>query len=356
MSLDFWKCLDQEVADVRRRPVKEQPKPLAWLVVASGLIAVGALGFHLLAGLSWVDALFYVVTTLTTVGYEAPPHLTPEAKLFLVVYIIAAVGTVGVAVAKLTQTIVVERMLHALGKRRESGLERLKDHWIICGLGRVGLQVAEQIASSGEKLVAVETDTRRVEEIQNTNWPVVVGDATREEILEKAGIHRAKGLVAALSEDADNVYVTLSAKALKADLRIVVRAGDVQAVNTLYRAGADKVINPVRSGAAALARAALSPAVADFFELINISRELDLDFDSFRVVDGSSLAGQTLREAPLRSRYNAIVIAIHGSDDHVVYNPSGETRIEPGDELILLAPRTAMAGLRRDFFMARSNP
>ena len=333
--------------------MKEKTKGLAWLIIALGLVAIGALGLHLLARLSWTDAFFYTVTTLATVGYEAPPHLTPEAKVFLALYIIAAVGTVGFAVGKLAQAIIVDRVLHAMGKRRHNGLERLKDHWIICGLGRVGLQVAEQIAASGEELVVIERDAERIESLPSFQWPFLIGDATREEILEKAGIHRAKGLVAALAQDAENVYVTLSAKALKSDLRIVVRASDVQAVNSLYRAGADKVINPTRAGASALARAALSPAVADFFELINLSRELDLDFASFRVVDGSFLAGLALKEAPLRSRYNAIVVAIHGADGSVVYNPSGETRIEGGDELILLAPRTAMAKLRLDFLLPR---
>ncbi|QTX32340.1 potassium channel protein [Aminithiophilus ramosus] len=336
--------------------MKERTNLLFWLTIALGLIAVGVLGLRLLADLPWIDALFYIVTTLATVGYEAPPYLTPEAKVFLTFYIIAAVGTVGVIVGRLVQTIVVDRMRQVLGKRRDNGLERLNDHWIVCGLGRVGLQVAEQIAAAGQSLVVIERDAERIASLPSDRWPVLVGDATGEEILAKAGIHRARGLVAALSADADNVYVTLSAKALKADLRIVVRASDAQAVNALYRAGADKVINPVRAGAVALARAALSPAVADFFELINLSRELDLDFESFRVVDGSSLEGLALKEAPLRSRYNAIVVAIHGVDGSVAYNPSGEKRIEGGDELILLAPRTAMAALRRDFLLPRSDP
>ena len=298
-------------------------------------------------GLSWMDSLYYVTTTLTTVGYNPPANLTEEGKLFIVVFLAVGILVIGLTLGQIAEKILSRQILDALGRRRDRRLEKLSKHWIVCGLGRVGLSVAEAIAEENETVVVVDTDEAKVEIAREKGWFALKADAAHEESLRACGVERAAGLIVSTSNDANNVYVTVSARSLNKDLRIIARANDAQSSGILYRVGADKVVNPLLSGASAMARAAIKPAVSDFLEVVHISRQFDLDFYSITLAADSTLVGLSLSESPLRSRYNVLVVAVKARGEEMVYNPQGSRVFQPGDELVLLGPRTATPELRK---------
>jgi len=317
-----------------------------WLLAVFFIFGVGSLGFHYIVKLDWIDSIFYAVVTLTTVGYSAPPELTEEGKIFTVLLIIMGIGTAGYALTQAARYLVLDKLLSVMGRRKNIRMENLKNHWILCGLGKIGTEVARHLHRDGVPFVALEIAERKVAWAREQGWIAQQGDARSEEALRNVFIENAKGLIAALTDDSDNVYVILTAKSIKSDIRIIARASDAQSTKVLYRAGADKVISPVVAGAAAIARSSVQPSVADFLELVNISKEIDIDFGSIRLGDNNPLIGTTLAEAPLRSKYNAIVIAIKKQNGKLIYNPSGQLVLEENDELIVFGERAKMAKLK----------
>ena len=310
------------------------------------VLVCGILGMKFLLDLTWVDAVFYTITTLATVGFEAPPHMDADGKLFMVVLILTGFGVMGFAVGQLTHYFLVDRVLLVLGRRRDRMLEKMSGHWVLCGLGRVGTQVGVHFEEDRVPFVAVEKNEESCQAAQDRGWHVLHGSATGEEILRTARVDRAVGLVATLDNDADNVYVVLCARSLNKDLRIVARANEPQSASVLYRAGADKVINPVLTGATAIAAVATNPKMTEFLhDLADTTRRLDLEFDSLRLAADSPLAGRTLAEANLRSTLDMLVLAIE-RDGQPRYNPPGNYLLQGGDELYVLGKREHMGELR----------
>jgi voltage-gated potassium channel len=272
------------------------------LILAS-LITVGVLEMRMDMGLSWVDSFFYTVTTLATVGFEAPPNLTDRGKVILVLLIIVGFGVMAYSIGEITRYFVEDRILTMLGRRRDRMLNTIRDHWIICGLGRVGTQIAETFASEGVPFVAIERGEQAMVSGVERGWLVVNRNATEERALEEAGITRARGLIATLSSDPDNVYVVLCARALNMNLKIIARANDPQSSNALYRAGANKVINPL-------------------------------------------VAGLSLAQANMRRNFNMLALAVDRKGK-VVYNPPADFVLQGGDELLFLCQVDHVEDLRR---------
>ncbi len=327
-----------------------QPTRMAWIwfFLLVSVFLLGTVGFQLLLDLGFIDAIYYTVITLATVGYEAPPNLTDTGKLFVAFLVILGIGTAGYAVSQVTRYFVVDRLLSALGKRRDTRVDKMEKHWIVCGLGRVGMEVMQHLLRDDIPCMALEIAERKVASARERGWIVQQGDARDEEVLESAGVKRAKGPITTLTDDSDNVYVIITARSLNPDLRVIARASDRKSMGVFYKAGAEKVINPVMAGAAAIAWASVKPAVANFLEIVNISRDLDITFDSVPLHPDSKIVGQTLAESPIRSRYNAMVIAIKRASGQYIYNPGGSLVLERGDELILIVDRNRMVELRRE--------
>ncbi|MCX7827699.1 MAG: TrkA family potassium uptake protein [Thermanaerothrix sp.] len=311
------------------------------------LIGAGMAVMHFNMGLSWVDAAFYTVTTLATVGFEAPPGLTPGSKVFLVFLIVIGFGVMAYSIGEITRFFIEDQMLTLLGRRRNKMLNSVKDHWIICGLGRVGSQVASQFHEEGIPFVALERDEQAVMDAVEGGWLVLNRNATEERALEEAGITRAKGLIATLSSDPDNVYVVLCARALNKNLRIIARANDNQSSAALYRAGADKVINPLVAGAHTMANVATRPKAAEAMQdLIYTTRRLNLEFDKVVIADDSPVAGMTLAQADLRRSLDVLVLAVR-KGTAIRYNPPGDYILDGGDELLVLCLKDHVRDLRR---------
>src|SRR6185369_1052702 len=306
---------------------------LAAVVVA---IATGTVVFHLLEGWSIGDSLYVTAQTVTTVGYGDLAPSTFYGRVFATGFMIVGVGIVLYALTSTVQTIIQSEMLSTLGQLRHSRkMSKLRDHFIICGAGRVGSHLLRGLKGSDDPFIVIEMDRRRVEQLMDQGIPVLVRDATLEESLREAGVEHARGLAACLPDDADNVYVVLTARDLNPDLHIVARAAEEQAESKLIRAGANRVVAPTIIGGHRMAMALIKPAVGDFLDSVT-ANDLELGFEQQEVEAGSQLVGRKLRETVIRSELNIVVVSIRRSDGKLIFNPSGETQIENGDLLVAI--------------------
>jgi voltage-gated potassium channel len=246
------------------------------------------------------------------------------------------VGGVALAASTIVQSVVQSELVSAFGQRRQSKkMQKLHDHYIICGSGRVGSHLIRDLQATGKPFVVIESDAQRASEFTQREITVLVADATLEESLREVGVERARGLAACLPNDADNVYVVLTARDLNPNLRIVARAAEEQAEAKLLRAGANHVIAPTIIGGHRMAVALTKPAVSEFMDSIT-ANELGLGFEQVEVDAASHLAGKELRSTPIRSELDVVVISIRRQEGQIIFNPSGDCRIEAGDILIAI--------------------
>jgi len=299
-------------------------------------LATGTIVFHLLEGWSIADSLYVTAQTLTTVGYgDVAPH-TVYGRIFATVFMLAGVGIVLYALTSTVQSIVQSEMLLTLGQLRHSlKMSKLRDHFIICGAGRVGSHLIRGLKSTDDPFIVIESDRKKVEELMDQGVAVLVRDATLEESLREAGVEHARGLATCLPDDADNVYVVLIARDLNPNLHIVARAAEEQAESKLVRAGANRVVAPTIIGGHRMVMALTKPAVGDFLDSLT-ANDLELGFEQLEIRPRSVLIGRKLRETVIRSELNIVVVSIRRSEGEVIFNPSGETQIQNGDMLVAI--------------------
>ena len=298
------------------------------------MVVIGTLVFHLLVGWSIPDSLYATAQTVTTVGFgDVVPH-TFYGRLFASFFMLFGVGIVLYALTSTVQSIIQSEMLATFGHlRRSLKMSKLRDHFIICGAGRVGSHLIRGLIGTGDPFIVIESDPKKVEELSDHGIVVLVRDATLEESLREAGVEHARGLATCLPDDADNVYVVLTARDLNPNLHIVARAAAEQAESKLIRAGANRVVAPTIIGGHRMAMALTKPAVGDFLDSVT-ANELELGFEQIEIEAGSKLIGQKLRESVIRSELNIVVVSIRRNNGKVVFNPSGETEIQNGDMLV----------------------
>ncbi len=301
------------------------------------LLLAGMAGYRFIEGMGWFDALYMTVITLSTVGYGEVKPLSTGGKVFTVIIILMGVGIAAWVLRNVVEIIVGEEVRHLWGRwKMERKVNRLEGHYIICGYGRMGRQVAREFARRGVPFVVVDSDPKVVEELREEGLPCVEGDATRDEVLESAGVRRAKGLVAVADTDADNVFIILTAKSLNPDLFVVARSETEEGEDKLRKAGADRVIAPYAIGGRRIAVAALRPAVCEFLDVVMHREEVAWEMEEFVVGRDSELEGRSLREADVRGRTGAIVLAIKSPSGELFTNPSPDRVLRAGDVLIAL--------------------
>jgi voltage-gated potassium channel len=304
----------------------------AALFIAIPLVA-GTIGY-LLFGLSPVDAVYQTVITVATVGTtEVDEPWGPGRRLFTVALIVGGVVSVTYAVGLLLDVLVENRIaLHLSERRMTKAIEGMKGHIVVCGMGRVGRTIADQLAREHREVVVIDRDPERFARCEH---PHVLGDATKDDVLEAAGVGRAVTLVTALDTDAANLFVALSGRAMNPSLFIVARARDENAVVKLHQAGADRVVNPQSIGAARMAALTLQPNVAEFLEVAMREGPFAFRLSELVVAEGSHLAGRTLRDAHIRDQTGALVLAFrHGGVFNA--NPDPDTMMQAGDLLIAI--------------------
>ena len=313
------------------------------------IIAGGTGGYVLIEGWNAWDAFYMTIITVTTVGYGEVHTLSRPGQMFTVVLLLSGVGA-ALYTFTLLATVVVEGGLPKRLQRRrhERMLDTITDHFIICGYGRIGSIVAHQFRRQGIPYVVVERSAERVQTAIDEGALGVEADASREDVLKRVGIERARGLIAAVGTDAENVYAVLSARVMRPDLFIVGRAETEDATIKLKRAGADRVISPYQIGGVQIAQTALRPAVVDFMELATSSDNLDLAMEQITITAQSTLANRSILEANLRQRYGVIVIGIQREDSRMEFNPEPDTAIRPGDKLVVLGRPDSLKRLEND--------
>ncbi len=317
------------------------------LLLLLSITFIGIVGYSAL-GLSPFDAVYQTVITISTVGYrEVGDDIDSTAyQAFTLVIILAGVGTAFYTLGVLLETLVEGRLTDQLWRRRmERSIAGMEDHVIVCGWGRVGQTIARDVAAAGRDVVVVDTDAERLEHV---DLPFIVGDATDDTVLQAASIETAYALVAAIDTDAANLYVTLSGRSLRPDLFIVARARIESAEPKLTQAGADRVVNPQYIGGERIAAMILQPTVTDFLDVVMHDQSLEFRLAEIEVSPGSSLAGLSLRDAHLRDRTGALVLAMRDTAGRFRTNPPPETLIQPGEVLIAIGTPDQLAAVRRE--------
>jgi voltage-gated potassium channel len=314
-------------------------KTILSIIALIAILTFGSLGYMILEDASFDDGLYMTMITVTTVGYGEIVHLSPAGRHFTMILILIGVGYVMVLFREITESVVEGGIRAALGKRNMSKkLEKLKDHYVVCGFGRIGQVICKLLQENGKKFVIIEKSDEEIELINELGYMALKGDASDDDLLIQAGVARAKGLVGVVSSDADNVYIALSARELKPDLYIVARSsGDKRAEEKLKRAGANQVISPYYIGAYRMANLILRPTVTDFIDLAVSGNALGLRLEELVVTaSATSLVNKTLMESEIRKKFNLIVVVIKRQDGHSVFNPTPITLIEKGDTLVVL--------------------
>jgi len=312
------------------------------LFAVLGALAIGTLVFHVLEGWSILDSLYVTAQTVTTVGFGDLAPSTVAGRLFATFFMMVGVGVVLYALTTTVQSIVHSELLSTYGRSRK--MSKLRNHFIICGAGRVGSHLIRSLRAVEDTFIVIESDPKKVEELMDMSIPVLVRDATLEESLREAGVEHARGLASCLPDDADNVYVVLTARDLNPKLHIVARAAEEQAESKLIRAGANRVVAPTIIGGHRMAMALTKPAVGDFLDSVT-ANHLELGFEQLEVVAESVLIGRMLRETVIRSELNIVIVSIRRSDGNIIFNPDGETRIENGDMLIAIGNAESLSKL-----------
>jgi voltage-gated potassium channel len=330
------------------RRIKKTRRRLINLLIAIAVVIVfGALGFHLIEGWTLANSLYVAVQTVTTVGYGDVSPVSTGGRSFATLLMLAGVGTVLYALTSMVQSVVESEILATFGmRRRYREMRKLQNHFIICGAGRIGSRIIREMQNAEVRFIVIERDVQKVAHLIERGTHVLVRDATLEESLLEAGVKQARGLAACLPDDADNLYVVLTARDLKRDLHIVARAVEEQAEPKLIRAGANRVVAPTIIGSHRMAQALLKPAVADFMDSI-AAENLDLGFEQVEVSPTSIYVGRKLKEINIRSEFDAVVVAIRKQSGEVLYHPSGDAGIEANDLIVLIGRREGLLALNK---------
>jgi len=316
--------------------------PLVLLVVA---VAYGVAGYRLLEGWSLLDALYMTVITLAAVGFQEVHPLGPEGRIFTISLIALGVVALFFTLQAATELVASGQLVRSLRRRRmDTRIDRLDRHYVICAFGRVGRSVAEELARQGLPFIVVEQDHTMAAALEERGMPYLLADPTSEEVLRRAGVERAVGLVCAVDSDAVNVYITLTARALNPGLTIVARAANPDSVDKLTRAGADQVVSPYVLSGHRMAFLAQHPAVVDFLDLVRIAPDLKLE--EMVVRPGSALDGATTGAASAAHR-GATILAVKRPGAEPIAFPEPDVRLAAGDLVVALGPLDALDAMGR---------
>jgi voltage-gated potassium channel len=301
------------------------------------IILFGTLGYHLIEGWDFLESLYTTIQTISTVGYGDFTPQTGEGKLFTIVLIIFGVGTMLYTVGMLAETMVEGRLRALTGKGKQGKMiEKIKNHYIICGCGRIGQLICRELKADKMDFVVIDSDPEVIQKIEEEGFVYYRGDATQDKSLLGAGIKRAKGIVCVLPTDAENLYVILTAKELNPNIYVLSRSEEEESEHRLLRAGADRVMSPYILGGMRMAMAILRPAMLDFIEITTSRQSLELRMEEMSVCDGSPIIGKSLEESEIRHNFGLIIVAVKKDSGKMIFNPLASYVIEKGDKLIAM--------------------
>jgi voltage-gated potassium channel len=311
----------------------------------TSLIVVGTAGYIIIEGWNIEDALYMVIITITTTGYGEVHPLSSSGHIFTLILLVVSFATV-IYIGGIGVQIIIESKIFRRW-RMQKKIEHLSDHYIVCGFGRMGRHICEDLVEEKVTFVVIENNPKNIASLNSLGYLYDDGDATHDDILERAGVKNAKGLVAVLSSDAENVFATLSAKALNPKIFVVARAIEDATEPKLLKAGADRVVKPYELGGYRMASLLLRPGVADFIEIVAANRNLDLQIEEIIVKQGSKMHGKTLAQLPLRTEFNTIIVSIQNDEKGIfIYNPKGDIVVDEGNKLIAIGEKSNLEKLK----------
>jgi len=318
---------------------------LALLAICT-VVSIGTFGYMLIEGWSLLDSLYMSVVTLATVGYREVHLLSTSGMIFTIFLIVFGVGIIAYSIGSFAQFMVEGHLQKLLGRRQvEKKIAKLTGHYIVCGFGRIGSIICREFNERPCPFVVIEQHGDYCEKIAAEGYLYIQGNATEDDVLLAAGIERARGLITVVTSDADNVYITLTARGLCPDVYILSRAGDEGSEKKLSRAGATKVISPYNIGASRMAQAILRPSVMDFIEIATAGQNLELQLEEILVQNASRLVGISLEQTGVRKEFGLIIVGIRSGTAPMIFNPAAETVIVAGDILIALGPQPSIVKL-----------
>jgi voltage-gated potassium channel len=322
---------------------------LIWSVGALvAIVIIGTIGYEVIEGWSLLDSIYMTITTITTVGFREVHPLSDAGRIFTIFVIIGGVGGALYVLTNIMAYLLEGQFGITMGRRRmKNRIARLKDHFILCGYGRVGQEIAQAFSEEGVPFVIIANDAQHIARAEKEGFLCLFGDAASDEVLKEAGIERAHGLVVAVGTDTDNTFITLSARELRPDLFIEARSSSPEAEGKLRRAGADRIISPHAIGGRRMAMLALRPAVVDFIDTVTYGRGREMELENVDVGSGSQLVGRTMEQA--RSKVGITVLAMRKKGGKLLPNPPGEEIIEEGDRLIVIGTKKRLAALESIF-------
>jgi voltage-gated potassium channel len=327
------------------------------LLIIAVFVTLSSIGYIVLEGYPPLDALYMTVISVTTVGYGEIKPLSELGKVYTMGVIVVGFILAGYSVSTISEKF-IEGIL-TLDRRRKKMIKLISDlreHYIICGYGRIGKVISEELTKNGKEIVIIENSKEFYDELITSNELFLVGDATDDEILIESGIEHAKGLVAALPKDSDNLFITLTAKQLNKNLFIIARANNEKSERKLIRAGADKVFSPYTIGARRMVSAILKPNVLDFldFTLHHTSADSEnIAIQEVTLKNDSILVNKTLAESGIRKKYDAIVVAVKDMKGNMMFNPRFDYVLQPADTLILIAQQNNFNKLKEDLLSSK---
>ena len=307
--------------------------------------AIGTLGYTLIEGWPLFDSLYMTVITLATIGYQEVHALSAKGRIFTILLIILGIGVIAF-VLDLSIRMVIEGDLQKILRRHklEKIIKSLKGHIVVCGYGRMGKVICQELSEKNIPFVVVEKDLN--ESSKPKGLLLIEGDATNEDILRLTGIEKAHHFIAVLSSDVNNLYAVMSARELNPDINIVARAGEERARKKLKRAGANKVVLPYDIGGFRIVNAVLKPAIVDFVEFAIKGENMDIIMEEIIVHDNASIANKSIKDSQIGSKYRVIIIAIKRKDSQMIFNPMFDTIILPGDTLIVLCEKEKIPDMK----------
>jgi len=314
------------------------------ITVFIAVFIIGVAGFKIIGGTEWslLDSLYMTVITLSTVGYGEVIDISanPAARIFAIVFIITCLGTIAFAVSSITSFIIEGELKNVLGRKRmEKEISKLKDHFIVCGSDETAVTIIQELIKTKQRFVVIEPSREMIDKLASSeNILFIHGDPSEDNVLHTAGIEKAKGILLSLPTDEANLFVTLTARSLNPEIRIVTKSIDVKSQNKMKKAGSDAVISPTFIGGMRMVSEMIRPAVVSFLDMMLYEKERVLRVEEVSVPSGSSIAGKTLEEAKLGDKAGALLVALRREGSHKYeFNPSIETQIKDNDTLIFMA-------------------
>ena len=301
------------------------------------IIAFGTIGYTTIEEMTVFDSFYMTLITISTVGFSEIAPLTQTGKFITVIIIVSGISLLTYTLGQIARIFIEGELQRILGRRKlEKQIASQKDHFIICGFGRIGQVITRELADENIPFVVIEKDEKKIEHLEREQLLYLAGDATDEEVLLQAGLERAKGLVTAVSSDADNVFITLTAKGLMPDIFLLSRAADLKNERKLLRAGATRVVCPYNMGGSRMADILKKPTVVDFLDTTLTSGALGLRLEEAVIQPTSGLVGKTLLESSLRRDFGVMIVAIKKGERDMLFNPGPDAVLEAGDVVVAI--------------------